>query len=310
MFNKLVVSILSVGLLLGNLSIAVCADSNVISYIIDSNYGVKNIGTSSIDIVEAIPDSSLTVSNTRDYSARNSLAAQGGYKYTWYSTEQWVSLTNVKSGFSSWYLSNRSVDDIETVANDVAALLDNNPYYGTPKRYELDSNGRVKVYTMNVSMSFDDVNSKTQTAVEELFLQIHNDSFSDTELANRYAMELVRRADYDMDCYNYIVENSDPENIPEDMALSMLPYGVLCNGKGVCGSYAQALMLCLRRSGIKAAVDSGIDAESNNYHEWVIAELDGNWVAMDPTILEAGGSMFVLTPMPRDMNSYTFATSI
>lgn len=310
MYNKLVVACLALGLLLGGLSISVCADdvsypsAEITYYIIDSNMN------SQTDIVNAVPDSFTNTISTRDYSSRNSIAAQGGYKYTWYSNEQRIGLTNVLPGYSSWYLSGRTDDDINAVAYDVAAMLDNNPYYGTPQRYELSSDGRVKVYTRNVAMSFSDINAKTSAAIEEIFSRVHNDYFSDTELANRYALELARMADYDMDCYNFIIENPSAENLPSDLALSMLPYGVLCNGKGVCGSYAQALMMLLRRSGIKAAVDSGIEPLSGRYHEWVIAELDGSWVSLDPTALEAGNSMYVNFAMPRDMSMYTFATSI
>lgn len=105
------------------------------------------------------------------------------------------------------------------------------------------------------------------------------------------AKSIVRRnmsdAEKALVLYEYIIlqanyplsegTDSDGEDIyPDDVYTTV---GLLCDGTAVCAAYAKLYAILLNEAGIPAIT---VDCDSIN-HEWVMAEIDGEWYHFDPT---------------------------
>ncbi len=61
-------------------------------------------------------------------------------------------------------------------------------------------------------------------------------------------------------------------------------YDVIMQNKGVCGGYAEYLILLLRHAGIESMLCNSLDnTQSGMDHAWVIAKLGGEYFHFDPT---------------------------
>lgn len=73
----------------------------------------------------------------------------------------------------------------------------------------------------------------------------------------------------------------DNNSLSEQFIDSHAPYGILCNGLGVCESYAEAFTLIARFAGLNAVCEMG-SAFGVNY-EWARVQIDGAWYIIDVT---------------------------
>jgi hypothetical protein len=112
-------------------------------------------------------------------------------------------------------------------------------------------------------------------------------------LASQLVTSGMSQADALIAINNYICDNSyyDESGVVNYDTVSQMPatyidchtpYGILCNGAGVCESYAESLALIARFAGIETVMDVGTLASSGN-HEWNKAKADGSWVIVDAT---------------------------
>lgn len=73
----------------------------------------------------------------------------------------------------------------------------------------------------------------------------------------------------------------DNNSLSEQFIDSHAPYGILCNGLGVCESYAEAFALVARFAGLNAVCEMGSAFGVN--HEWARVQIDGAWYIIDVT---------------------------
>ena len=73
----------------------------------------------------------------------------------------------------------------------------------------------------------------------------------------------------------------DNNSLSEQFIDSHAPYGILCNGLGVCESYAEAFTLVARFAGLNAVCEMGSAFGVN--HEWARVQIDGAWYIIDVT---------------------------
>lgn len=243
------------------------------------------------------------------FSDRWDVAENGGYKYAWHDELQLDALEELQAGNLKWTIPGKTDKDIKSVAAALSEITDLNPYYCDPTKYTLNSRGEVKIFERNYEYDFDEMVEAVVAKVDYLYSELDDGTGSDWDQAMKYSKWLRVNANYDKVCYNWVESHPD-EEIPGHHVTSMLPYGVLIDGEGMCGSYAQSLMLLLRRSGIKAIVQSGILPNGNGRHQWVVAEIDGEWMMLDPTAFEAGGELRLPYDPPESMDSYHFSQSL
>ena len=78
--------------------------------------------------------------------------------------------------------------------------------------------------------------------------------------------------------YRYVSDNVVYSFEPDSM------YDVIMQNKGICGGYAQYLILLLRHAGIESMICNSLDnTQSGMDHAWVIAKLGGAYYHFDPT---------------------------
>lgn len=73
----------------------------------------------------------------------------------------------------------------------------------------------------------------------------------------------------------------DNNSLSEQFIDSHAPYGILCNGLGVCESYAEAFAIVARFAGLNAVCEMGSAFGVN--HEWARVQIDGAWYIIDVT---------------------------
>ena len=108
--------------------------------------------------------------------------------------------------------------------------------------------------------------------VEQVYSRVITPGMDQREQAQALYTYLTERVGYDFRYY------SQPEEMPYD---SMTAYGALHDGLAICGGYAQALQALFERAGIPCITVSG--TMGSEYHMWVLARLDGQWLYFDPT---------------------------
>lgn len=113
----------------------------------------------------------------------------------------------------------------------------------------------------------------------------------------------------EIEIHNYIVNNSnyDEENykkgtVPKESKTS---YGVLVNGKGVCGGYASAMDKLLKAAGLESMIISGEAGEDGKYepHVWNLVKLDGEYYHIDATWDDP---VYILNGMRRDVLHFDY----
>lgn len=121
-------------------------------------------------------------------------------------------------------------------------------------------------------------------------------TIKELDAANKAANNIVTpdMSDYDkvVAINNYLTDigtydtaststNVDNNSLSEQFIDSHAPYGILCNGLGVCESYAEAFVLIARFAGLNAVCEMGSAFGVN--HEWARVQIDGAWYIIDVT---------------------------
>ena len=120
-----------------------------------------------------------------------------------------------------------------------------------------------------------EVYDKTKQVVS----QIITPGMSESKKVEAIYNYLEKNAAYDMEAYNYMV--SGATDIYERYPNSWNTYGILCEGKGVCQSYAYAFCVLAKEAGLNPIMVTG--AMNNGGHAWNAVELNGRWYMVDPT---------------------------
>lgn len=109
-----------------------------------------------------------------------------------------------------------------------------------------------------------DTQLKANKKAKELASQLTDNNMSDREktvVLNKYIIENI---EYDLHAY-------------DDYS-----YHPLFTGKALCDGYADSLFMLLHHAGVKAKLIGGLPL-NGEYHKWVLVNIDGEWLHVDPT---------------------------
>lgn len=123
--------------------------------------------------------------------------------------------------------------------------------------------------------------------VESVTSQIITDAMSDREKALAINQWIVDNGEYNYDALALMEQfESDPGSGNEvylQYPTTSNALGILIDGTGVCASYAAAFKALADQAGLNAVYVTGVATSSGDGHAWVKAQIDGNWVMIDPT---------------------------
>jgi hypothetical protein len=71
------------------------------------------------------------------------------------------------------------------------------------------------------------------------------------------------------------------------------PYGVLCEGKGVCDSFSKAFLMLASKAGLECRIVQGTAEEGS--HSWNLVRIDGSWYHLDVTYDDPVGPTKILS---------------
>ncbi len=122
---------------------------------------------------------------------------------------------------------------------------------------------------INVTVEYEneiarDTQLKANKKAKEIASKLTNNNMSDREktvVLNKYIIENI---EYDQDAYDSY--SSHP----------------LFTGKALCDGYADSLFMLLHQAGVEADTIYGLSSNGIN-HKWVLVNIDGKWLHVDPT---------------------------
>ena len=92
---------------------------------------------------------------------------------------------------------------------------------------------------------------------------------------------LEKNTVYEIEAYEYAKQNNFSMEGATGFENTFNTYGILCNGKGVCQSYAYTFKLLAHTCGIESDVVVG--TMNNVDHAWNAIKIDGKWYMIDTT---------------------------
>lgn len=124
--------------------------------------------------------------------------------------------------------------------------------------------------------------TKVNLAAEEIVSKTIKPNMSDREKIKVLHDYLIDHAEYwynpPGNTYGYSRDEWEPDH---DIIACLTAYGTLVKGKGVCASYAEALMFLLAHAGFESAYIGATVIDDG--HAWTAVKLDGKWYHIDAT---------------------------
>ncbi len=173
--------------------------------------------------------------------------------------------------------------DSEYLMDALMEAYSQNPLIGILDRlnYNYATNSLEVTYVLSAEET-EFMQTESLKKAAEIAAEITNDGMSDYEKEKAINQYLCEQSSYQDEILEYINEDG---TISEDAVLeyanSFTPYGILCENKGVCESYAEAFLLIAKAAGMDAIIETG--RMENVNHEWNRVNIDGNWYSLDVT---------------------------
>ncbi len=170
----------------------------------------------------------------------------------------------------------------ENCINDSKDITDNNSIISLINNFvhPYNSFSTIKISINNlgkITITVDKMYSDEEIAlinqkVDEIYNQLIKDNMNTMEKIKVVHDYIINNAVYD-------TERADNIQTPgyENKYKSQSAYGVLFNGYGICGGYADTMAIFLNKMGIK-----NYKISSDN-HVWNLVNIDGNWFHLDLT---------------------------
>lgn len=161
---------------------------------------------------------------------------------------------------------NSNISDID-ISRVMYLFVDGNPLYSLIKDLSMDSGYYIIDYKMNEYNHY-----KAIQYIKNTFSYIISHTISKNYCTSEKILAIYQyfSSNYDYD-YDVAKENGFIDI-----------YDFLKDGKGLCHSYARSCRFALYQLGINTASCKGYTNDSI-YHEWFIAEINGEWYHFDPT---------------------------
>lgn len=161
--------------------------------------------------------------------------------------------------------------DADISEKDISRVMylfaDGNPLYSLINSLSMDNGYYIIDYKMNEYNHY-----KAIDYIQDTFKYIISHTVSKKYCTSEKILAI----------YQYFASNYDYDYDAARNNAFVDIYDFLKSGKGLCHSYARCCRFALYQLGINAASCKGYTV-SNLYHEWFIAEIDGEWYHFDPT---------------------------
>lgn len=174
-------------------------------------------------------------------------------------------LTNGVLQYQSKIKINNNISDRD-IARVMYLFADGNPLYSLLESLSMDNGYYIVDYKMNEYKHY-----KAIDYIKNTFEYIISKTIS-----KKYCESQKILAIYQYFASNYSYDNTTDKKNFIDV------YDFLKNGKGLCHSYARACRFALYQLGVNTASCKGY-TNSGVYHEWFLAEINGEWYHFDPT---------------------------
>lgn len=122
---------------------------------------------------------------------------------------------------------------------------------------------------------------KISNKVNEIVNKVIKSEMNELEKQQALYDYLENNSTYDFEVETYMNKNKIT-SIPYQYRDSFTPYGVLINGKGLCGSYAEAYKLLLDKVGIESIIVTG-KLKDGTPHAWNKVHIKDKWYNVDVT---------------------------
>lgn len=168
------------------------------------------------------------------------------------------------------------------VIDDLLFVWYQNPYIMgiNPNEMWYDYTNQILTVKYNVSK---ELAKKYQMNVynksREIVSEIINQSMTEEEKIVAIWNYIEKNSEYNTEAYEYL--KAGASDFYDKYSNSWNTYGILCEKKGVCQSYAYAFNLLANMSGVEAYMVVG--TLSNTGHAWSTVKLDGKWYMVDTT---------------------------
>ena len=145
----------------------------------------------------------------------------------------------------------------------------------------VDDEGNREGFTM--ILEFDDLNANATREMHKVAVEKAREIYDNTVKNLSPDLSQKKRASI---LANALNERTVYKNDHTDLCHTA--YSVFVNGYGVCDGLTSALNMLLRLDGIECEGRIGKTREGRELHEWTYAKLDGEWINIDMTWLDAG----------------------
>ena len=233
--------------------------------------------------------SSMTVDQASDYAVGQTVSTTApDSPYTWNGTSEMVTYiaANFYAGQTAIDMSRFVEDPASPLIYDAAneALLQNPLITDTMPIIGIVDN----VLYVSYEMTPEDRSAaagRVKAKVDEVVSSIITPGMSDRDKALAINNYLAKNAVYDTAAADFSMRASRTrEDYMEHYPNAWDAEGVLIDGTGVCSSYAAAFKALADASGLVSVTVTGLsDTQEALGHEWVKAQIEGQWLIIDPT---------------------------
>lgn len=166
--------------------------------------------------------------------------------------------------------------DVQDIINDRTLVSNINNFvspYNSYNKINVNINNFGRVNIIIDKLYSNELVTKINSRVDELYSELITDSMSDSEKIKVIHDYIINNTSYDED-RSEEVKNGAEISLKHS---SNLAYGPLFTGKAICGGYSDAMALFLDKMGIKNY------KISSSSHIWNLVYIDGEWKHLDLT---------------------------
>lgn len=168
------------------------------------------------------------------------------------------------------------LDDVSDITSDQNVLSYVNNFVSTYNSYNkirvnMNNFGRVNIEIQKIYSN--EMISKINNKIDEIYSQIINDSMSDEQKIKTVHDYIINHTVYD----NERSEQIKSGVVIDSVHTSNIAYGPLFTGKAICGGYTDTMALFLDKIGIPNY------KVASERHIWNVVYIDGTWKHLDLT---------------------------